>query len=85
MQIFIHQVPDMIPRCFLISMLLALCWTPVGNAVKLTRSGRVGISVTTDDCNTIRFAVKDTGAGIAPKRRESIFEPFVQLPGNLLK
>ncbi len=57
----------------------------IGNSVKFTRRGHVGITVSTDDCNGIRFAVEDTGAGIAPDRRESIFEPFVQLPGDVRK
>ncbi|MFC3228543.1 MHYT domain-containing protein [Marinibaculum pumilum] len=57
----------------------------VGNAVKFTDRGSVQVSVTlepagADDDATagLRFAVADTGPGIAPDRLDSIFEPFSQ-------
>ena len=55
----------------------------IGNAIKFTQQG--GITVSTDienethDTITIRFAVKDTGIGIADEKKELLFAPFVQL------
>jgi len=56
----------------------------VGNAVKFTRAGAVGVAVTLDgepaDATRarVRFAVRDTGIGIAPERLQRIFEAFEQ-------
>ena len=52
------------------------------NAVKFTATGEVLISVTTTDRETegsdIRFAVRDTGIGIAQEGRRRLFESFSQ-------
>jgi len=53
-----------------------------GNAVKFTERGTVGVSVSaeTDDSGgyLVRFAVADTGIGIAPEVHQSLFESFSQ-------
>jgi len=51
-----------------------------GNAVKFTEKGSVTFSarVTPDDPDWVEFSVTDTGPGIPPVLRESIFEPFIQ-------
>jgi two-component system sensor histidine kinase/response regulator len=54
----------------------------VSNAVKFTEKGEVGITVTVDGemdsrC-AVRFAVSDTGIGIAEDVRERIFDSFSQ-------
>ncbi len=56
----------------------------VGNAVKFTPQGGVSVSVclaenSTPDPYHVRFAVRDTGIGIAQAEQEKLFEPFVQL------
>ncbi|HWP40793.1 MAG TPA: CHASE3 domain-containing protein, partial [Tepidisphaeraceae bacterium] len=56
----------------------------VNNAIKFTHRGSVVVRVTCDQpgddgrCATIRFAVSDTGIGIAPDRYERLFKAFSQ-------
>ena len=54
----------------------------VGNAVKFTESGKIQISVSHAPVDSsamrLRFAVTDTGPGIAEEVRNSIFEKFTQ-------
>jgi ammonium transporter, Amt family len=49
----------------------------LSNAVKFTSEGFVRLRVRAEP-QFVRFEVQDTGIGIAPEVRESIFEPFVQ-------
>jgi len=50
----------------------------VGNAVAFTEKGGVCLSVGFDAEDRLRFAVEDTGPGIAPTVQEAIFEEFEQ-------
>lgn len=54
----------------------------VGNAIKFTASGRVGLRVSlvgdAGETARLRFVVEDTGVGIAPDQLEGIFRPFEQ-------
>ena len=50
----------------------------LGNAVKFTEEGRVELSVREEGQSRFRFAVEDTGPGIAAQRQAVIFEPFQQ-------
>ena len=55
----------------------------VGNSLKFTRRGSVTLRVSRiDDAEgvNLRFAVIDTGPGIAPEHQSRLFEPYVQLP-----
>jgi signal transduction histidine kinase len=50
----------------------------LSNAVKFTAAGEVSLEVSRhDDC--LSFAVHDTGPGIPPESRETVFEKFKQL------
>jgi signal transduction histidine kinase/CheY-like chemotaxis protein len=59
-----------------------------GNAIKFTEAGEVVVSVEVDgtevdsDLVLLHFEVRDTGIGIAPEKRRSIFEPFEQADGT---
>ena len=54
----------------------------VGNALKFTDQGEVGLTVQTDliedGAATLHFTVSDTGVGIAPEKLETIFDSFSQ-------
>ncbi len=54
----------------------------LGNAIKFTPKGEVGVSVAVvedrADSQMLELTVQDTGIGIAPDVQASLFEPFVQ-------
>jgi len=53
----------------------------VGNAIKFTPCGEVGIDVACSPAG-LRFTVTDTGIGIQPEQLGVIFEPFRQADGS---
>ena len=53
------------------------------NAVKFTEHGEVRANVARDADGWLRFAVVDTGIGIAPEDQERIFQEFEQVAGPL--
>ncbi|MEA5452448.1 PAS domain S-box protein [Leptolyngbya sp. CCNP1308] len=61
------------------------------NAVKFTpEGGRVSLTVTPELRQTgnetqamLRFAIRDTGIGIAPDNRQKLFQPFIQIDSAL--
>jgi PAS domain S-box-containing protein len=57
----------------------------LSNAVKFTPDrGEVRLEVTINaDAGEVRFAVQDTGIGIAPEEQARLFQPFVQLDSRL--
>lgn len=54
----------------------------VGNAIKFTSQGEVVLKVAPEEADgdqvLLRFSVRDTGIGIAPKRRAAVFAAFEQ-------
>ena len=54
----------------------------LSNAFKFTERGRVSLSVTRHDEQTLAFAVGDTGIGIAEDQQAVIFEAFRQADGT---
>jgi PAS domain S-box-containing protein len=54
----------------------------VGNAIKFTEQGEIVLTVGLESRTAteahLRFAVSDTGIGIAPEQQARIFEPFTQ-------
>jgi signal transduction histidine kinase/ActR/RegA family two-component response regulator len=58
----------------------------ISNALKFTEAGEVRISAALlPEENAVRFAVRDTGLGIAPENRQIIFEEFGQVENRLQK
>ncbi len=59
----------------------------VGNAIKFTEKGHVAVTIeptaATDSNVTLRFLISDTGIGIAPAQRETIFERFTQVDNSV--
>ncbi|MBW3552729.1 MAG: PAS domain-containing protein [Gemmatimonadetes bacterium] len=55
----------------------------VGNAVRYTSEGEVGVRVARSADGVVLVAVRDTGPGIALQDQERIFEPFTQLRSEL--
>ncbi len=53
----------------------------IGNAVKFTEKGHIHLNIGTEQIDSepfIRFAVEDTGIGIAPDKQQYIFDAFSQ-------
>ncbi len=60
----------------------------LGNAIKFTASGGVQLAVSRAlgaDAPPLRFAVTDTGIGIAPSKLQTIFDPFTQADGSVTR
>jgi signal transduction histidine kinase/CheY-like chemotaxis protein len=61
----------------------------VGNAIKFTEQGEVVLSLgnprTNLGDNRVAFAIRDTGIGIPPNRRETIFDAFTQVDGSSVR
>jgi CheY-like chemotaxis protein len=55
----------------------------LSNALKFTHRGEVGLRVFAADSDSVSFAVRDTGVGIAPHQQEVIFEAFRQADGSI--
>ncbi|MCP4266491.1 MAG: response regulator [Candidatus Brocadiaceae bacterium] len=58
----------------------------IGNAIKFTEYGEVGVSVTmveeSESHATVLFEIKDTGIGISPDRMNRLFKPFSQVDAS---
>ncbi len=56
----------------------------LSNAIKFTETGRVAIRASRDG-ESIAIAVSDTGIGIRPEDRETLFKPFQQVDSGLTR
>ncbi|MEH6605387.1 MAG: ATP-binding protein [Pseudomonadales bacterium] len=61
----------------------------ISNAIKFTQRGKIGLLVELVEMNPesakIRFAVSDTGMGIAQEQREHLFEAFSQADNSMTR
>jgi len=57
----------------------------LGNAVKFTDEGGIALRVTVPQPEQYRFEVIDTGPGVSPEARETIFQPFQQAEAGARK
>jgi signal transduction histidine kinase/HPt (histidine-containing phosphotransfer) domain-containing protein len=60
----------------------------IGNAIKFTSDGRIGLLATIarqQSAYQLRLTVEDTGIGIAPEMHERIFEDFVQADDSVAR
>jgi two-component system sensor histidine kinase/response regulator len=57
----------------------------LGNAVKFTEAGEVGLLIQPESNGHIRFTVSDTGIGIQPEKQQSVFEAFMQADGSVTR
>ena len=55
----------------------------VGNAIKFTPAGGAVVLACRGNARWVRISVRDNGAGIAPEKQASIFDPFVQVDRRL--
>lgn len=53
----------------------------LGNAVKFTEQGSVGLRVSAGENGGVRFTVSDTGPGLNAEQRERLFQRFEQAEG----
>ena len=57
----------------------------VGNAVKFTAEGEVTVRIEPGDEGRLRFAVSDTGIGIAKEKLEQVFNAFIQVDSSVTR
>jgi signal transduction histidine kinase len=56
----------------------------IGNAAKFTTRGEIALRIGLE-ADGVRFAIRDTGCGIAPEHLAHIFEPFRQADGSMTR
>jgi len=61
----------------------------IGNALKFTERGEVvlevGLEAISEDSVDLRFAVRDTGIGVAREQQDKIFKAFTQADGSITR
>jgi signal transduction histidine kinase/DNA-binding response OmpR family regulator/HPt (histidine-containing phosphotransfer) domain-containing protein len=87
LELTLHVLPD-VPDALVGDphKLRQIMFNLIGNAVKFTKSGEVIVQVgqerKTESEVWLRFAVKDTGIGIAPEQQSKLFQAFEQVDGS---
>ncbi len=57
----------------------------LGNAIKFTDVGEVGIYISKIDKDRVRFEVRDTGIGLSQKAQAKLFKSFSQADGSITR
>jgi len=82
----VFEEPKGLPRLFTDDRKLSqILRNFVSNALKFTARGEVRVSATLESEGMVRFAVSDTGIGIAPEHLESLFNDFSQVNAPIQK
>lgn len=82
----IFEEPLGIPRLFTDDKKLAqILRNFISNSLKFTTRGEVRVSARLENSDHVRFAVSDTGIGIAPELHGALFEDFSQVDSPLQK
>jgi signal transduction histidine kinase len=82
----VFEEPDSVPALFTDDRRLAqILRNFVSNALKFTTAGEVRVSAFRSADDTVTFAVKDTGIGIAPEFQNAIFQDYSQLDSPIQK
>ncbi|NUT77135.1 histidine kinase [Pseudomonas sp. C1C7] len=82
----IFEEPVGLPRLYTDDKKLAqILRNFISNSLKFTTRGEVRVSAQLEDGDKVRFAVSDTGIGIAPELHGALFEDFSQVDSPLQK
>jgi signal transduction histidine kinase len=82
----VFDEPEGVPALFTDDRKLAqILRNFVSNGLKFTTAGEVRVSAIRNADETVTFAVKDTGIGIAPEFQHAIFQDFSQLDSPIQK
>jgi len=82
----IFEEPVGLPRLYTDDKKLAqILRNFISNSLKFTSRGEVRVSARLEGTDRIRFAVSDTGIGIAPELHDALFEDFSQIDSPLQK
>jgi signal transduction histidine kinase/DNA-binding response OmpR family regulator/HPt (histidine-containing phosphotransfer) domain-containing protein len=87
LELTLHVLPD-VPDAIVGDphKLRQIMFNLIGNAVKFTKSGEVIVEIGQERAEKseawLRFAVKDTGIGIAPEQQAKLFQAFEQVDGS---
>lgn len=82
----IFEEPVGLPRLYTDDKKLAqILRNFISNSLKFTTRGEVRVSARLEGENSVRFAVSDTGIGIAPELHGALFEDFSQVDSPLQK
>ena len=82
----VFEEPEGLPRLFTDDRKLSqILRNFISNALKFTAQGEVRVSATAVDGDHVRFAVSDTGIGIASEHHAAVFDDFAQVDSPLQK
>jgi signal transduction histidine kinase len=84
--VLVFEEPHELPRLYSDDRKLAqVLRNFISNALKFTARGEVRVSAEMVDAGHMRFAVRDTGIGIAPEFHDALFQDFVQVDSPVQK
>ncbi|MBV8138289.1 MAG: histidine kinase [Deltaproteobacteria bacterium] len=82
--VLVFEEPVGIPRAFSDDRKIGqILRNFISNALKFTRRGEVRVSAESHDPGWVKFAVADTGIGIAPEHLDALFRDFVQVESKI--